>query len=280
MQKKISLIGAIVIAASCALYSHFDNASAYTASTDTAYNQKDIKAKKQAKETYKEKIRNEKTETTRRRNFNEAKGQMPAIFRQLNEPKTIYCGCRIDFKKNWYYPDLESCGYVIYTDEKRAKRIEAEHIMPAHEFGSKRQCWNNGGRKNCASSDDEFALMEGDLHNLYPSVGEVNAKRSNFKFSESVNNKKHIFGPKCDMFIDSKRQRAQIPERARGIVARAYLYMASKYSIKLDEEHINLFNQWNKRYLPDSNECKWNELVTNIQGNDNPFITKKCKAAK
>lgn len=212
--------------------------------------------------------------------FKEAKKLMPQIFALLDDPKTIYCGCEIEFRNNWYFPNLQSCGYRIYSDEKRAKRIEAEHIMPAHEFGEKRDCWKNGGnRQNCQLNDNTFALMEGDLHNLYPSVGEVNGRRSNYKFALNIRNPKNYFG-KCQMRIDSKRQRAEPPARSRGIVARAYLYMADRYSIALDSEHENLFNRWNKEYAPDKNECLWNELVTKIQGNDNPFITQKCRKHK
>lgn len=48
------------------------------------------------------------------------------------------------------------------------------------------------------------------------------------------------------MLIDRKRQRVTPPERARGVIARAYLYMSMMYGIELDAEHVNLFNRWNK----------------------------------
>lgn len=216
-------------------------------------------------------------------NFREAKIEMVKIFKQLDAPKTIYCGCDIVFPKKGYMPDLESCNYQIRKNEARAKRIEAEHIMPAWEFGHQRECWIEGKRKNCESNDQVFMKIEGDLHNLYPSVGEVNADRSNFKFTDAFEDKKMTGSSKingygkCDMKIDRKRQRAQPPKRSRGLVARAYLYMSEQYNIKLDAEHINLFNKWNKQYKPDANECLRNKLIKKVQGNDNPFVTKACK---
>ena len=75
-------------------------------------------------------------------NFNSAKGYLFRITSKLDEPKTVYCSCDITITKKWYYPNLESCGYIIqYSNPKRAKRIEAEHIVPASYFGKTRECW-------------------------------------------------------------------------------------------------------------------------------------------
>ena len=74
-------------------------------------------------------------------NFNSAKGYLYKITSKLDSPKTVYCGCDITITKKWYYPNLESCGYIIqYSNPKRAKRIEAEHIVPASYFGKTREC--------------------------------------------------------------------------------------------------------------------------------------------
>jgi deoxyribonuclease-1 len=37
--------------------------------------------------------------------------------------------------------DWKSCGYKPRKNPERASRIEAEHVMPAHQFGNFRQCW-------------------------------------------------------------------------------------------------------------------------------------------
>ena len=88
-------------------------------------------------------------------NFNSAKGYLFRITSKLDEPKTVYCSCDITITKKWYYPNLESCGYIIqYSNPKRAKRIEAEHIVPASYFGKTRECWlKKSGRQNCENTD-------------------------------------------------------------------------------------------------------------------------------
>ncbi len=206
--------------------------------------------------------------------FRQAKQELPYIFKNLNDPKTLYCGCDINFPKKGYKPNLESCGYKVRKNAKRAQRIEAEHMMSAWQFGHNLKCWQQGGRKNCAASDNLFKQMEGDLHNLYPALGEVNGDRNNFRFAQNVRAPK-LYG-KCQMLIDRKRQKANPPDRAKGIVARAHLYMQERYNIALSPEEISIFNQWNRQFKPDSNECKRNELIKKIQGNDNPFVTAKC----
>jgi deoxyribonuclease-1 len=47
------------------------------------------------------------------------------VYKDHNE--TFYCGCSYTGK----VVDLESCNYEVRKNTKRAKRIEAEHVVPA-----------------------------------------------------------------------------------------------------------------------------------------------------
>ncbi|MBO8415258.1 MAG: endonuclease [Proteobacteria bacterium] len=205
--------------------------------------------------------------------FNQAKKILPSIYKQLDDPATIYCGCPVTIERNRFKLSLKECGYQVRKQPKRAARVEIEHVMPAWEFGHQLQCWQDGGRKNCAK-DDRFKEMEGDLHNLFPSVGEVNGDRSNFQFTD-WNGTPTQYG-KCEMVIDFKQKQAQPPRRSRGVIARAYLYMADKYGIRLSNTQKRIYEAWNRQYQPDDNECLRNQLIEDVQGNDNPFVTKAC----
>ncbi|WP_205584047.1 endonuclease, partial [Pseudomonas aeruginosa] len=69
----------------------------------------------------------------------------------------LYCGCKWEWvgkSGGRIYP--ESCGYETRKQQTRADRIEWEHIVPAWVFGHQRQCWQNGGRKNCVTDDPVF----------------------------------------------------------------------------------------------------------------------------
>ncbi len=211
--------------------------------------------------------------------FRETKISMVEIFKKLDHPKTIYCGCDIVFpKRGGFMPDLESCGYVIRSDAKRASHIEAEHIMPAWEFGRNRSCWKKGHRRYCQSSDEQYQIMETDLHNIYPAIGEVNADRSNFRYVETLFKKPNIRGyGRCEMQINTHKKLASPPERARGIAARAYLYMSERYNIPLSDNQRAQFEKWDRTYKPDTNECLRNLLIEIRQGNDNPYVSRACK---
>ncbi len=229
------------------------------------------------------------------KSFREAKLNMVEIFREMDNPRTLYCGCNIKFpKRGGYMPDPESCGYHSDRYAKNAKRIEAEHIMPAWEFGHKRRCWVKGHRRNCEHNDAEFQAMHADLHNLYPAIGEVNSDRNNYSFTDSLSDdnyhKDFISGKKvrnhsrhkvrgygqCEMVIDRSKEEAMPPVRARGIIARAYLYMSSRYNIELEKDKKHLFQKWDKMYAPDKNECLRNSRIRQIQGHDNPFVSRQC----
>jgi deoxyribonuclease-1 len=79
------------------------------------------------------------------------------------------------------------------------------------------------------------------------------------------------------MVIDRNKEEAMPPVRARGIIARAYLYMSSRYNIELSKEKEQLFKKWNKMYAPDKNECLRNSRIRQIQGHDNPFVSRGCR---
>ena len=217
--------------------------------------------------------------------FAQAKKVLPKIYAtlekqssELGNTSTLYCSCPIDYtfskKKVRWTVDLKSCGYQVRKNANRAQRIEVEHVMPAWEFGHQLKCWQNGGRKNC-ESDTNFAKMEGDLHNLFPSVGEVNGDRANFQFTD-WNGQPNQYG-QCAIIVDFKNRQVQPPQHARGIIARTYLYMAEQYNIRLAPQQRKLYEAWNKLFPAKPQECERNRLITKEEGHDNPFVTASCK---
>lgn len=206
--------------------------------------------------------------------FVQAKQELQKIYRANPEQKSFYCGCEIRYQGKKMVPDLASCGYEPRKQAERANRIEWEHIVPAWELGQQRQCWQQGGRKNCVKTDPVFAQMEGDMHNLVPAIGEVNGDRANFRFSE-WNGKPTQYG-RCEMVVDFAGKRAQPPARSRGAIARTYLYMAQHYQLRLAPAQQKLFAAWHKQYPVTEWECRRDELIAKVQGNHNPFVEEQC----
>ena len=213
------------------------------------------------------------TAAPQKQNFNWAKTQLIKIYKDNPEQQTFYCGCDFSFTGKKGIVDFASCGYKVRKDENRGSRIEWEHVMPAHNFGSQLQCWQEGGRKNCAKVE-MFNVMEGDLHNIRPSIGEVNGDRSNYGFSQFT--KQFNQYGQCQSAVDFKNKRFQPRDSVRGVIARTYFYMSEQYNIRLSKQDKQLMTAWDKTYPPSEWECQRNLIIEKIQGNDNQFISKQC----
>ncbi|QLF94655.1 endonuclease [Pseudomonas sp. ABC1] len=178
----------------------------------------------------------------------------------------FYCGCK--YKGNQV--DLKSCGYTPRKNARTASRIEWEHIVTAWQIGHQRQCWKNGGRKNCTANDATFRKAEADLHNLVPSIGEVNGDRSNYQFGWLAQ-KPHQYG-QCQMVVDFKARKVMPRQAIRGMIARTHFYMADRYRLRLSAQERKLFTAWHKSYPPQQWERQRNQLVSCAMGWGNPYV--------
>ena len=207
--------------------------------------------------------------------FEKSKRELIKIYREAPVPETFYCRCPLIFRNGKIYPDIAACGYKIRKQEKRARRIEWEHIVPASWFGGQMECWKQGGRNNC-NNVPEFEIMAGDMHNLTPAVGEVNDDRKAYRYRQFPHPDQSVYG-NCRFFISEDKPRAaEPPEYTRGFIARAFKYMARQHGLKFSKGDRQFMEIWDKKYPPDAWECQRNQLIKQVQGNDNPFVTEKC----
>ncbi|HAU0297831.1 TPA: endonuclease [Legionella pneumophila] len=206
--------------------------------------------------------------------FSQSKKIAAQLFQK--HPQTIYCQCSYEDKE----VNLSSCGMQAADSIKRAHRIEWEHIMAAEHFGQQFACWREllcedkhgkpyKGRRCCEKIDEQFRHVEAELYNLWPEVGVVNQARSNYRFSVLPEQPDYLG---CTMKIDKKLRRAEPPDSAKGVVARAYLFMAEHYGLSLSSSQRQLFLVWNKTFSPSSWEKQWALHVAAIEGYENPYI--------
>lgn len=198
---------------------------------------------------------------------------------------TFYCGADFDAKKNITLPE----GFTTPKHEKRAHRVEWEHIVPAENFGRLFPEWREGadvcvdskgrpfkGRKCAEKANREFRLMQADMHNLVPAIGAVNALRSNYRFT-MLPDVKPTFGT-CPMKVD--KERVEPPEHARGAIARTAKYMTLAYpKYRLSRQEAQLFDAWDRMYPVDAWECERERRIARIQGNENPVVREACRKA-
>jgi deoxyribonuclease-1 len=184
------------------------------------------------------------------RTFSEAKRLASEVY--LDRKETFYCGCDFDEKKR---VDSASCGYLPRKNNKRAQRIEWEHVVPAHALGQSRQCWREPictnskgkaykGRQCCEKVDPVFRAMVSDLRNLVPAIGELNGDRSNYTFS-MIEGEERNYGA-CDFEVDRSLRKVEPRPEIRGDIARTYFYMHETYDLPLSGKQRQLFEVWDR----------------------------------
>ncbi|MEO5340515.1 MAG: endonuclease [Magnetococcus sp. MYC-9] len=212
---------------------------------------------------------------SRVRDFAEAKKLADKIFQDHRQ--TFYCGC--DYDKH-HTVDPSGCGYRPRKNAQRGERVEWEHIVPAHAFGNSRPCWREPlcqrdgnsykGRKCCEEIDPIFRSMEGDLHNLVPAVGELNADRGNRSYG-MVPGKGGAYGA-CPFKVDFDSDLVEPRPEVRGDIARTYFYFEKSYRLPISDKQRKLFEAWAKTDPVDAWERERNKRIKALQGNGNPFV--------
>ena len=189
------------------------------------------------------------SQNTQKSSFSESKEYLLEIYKK--RPVTLYCGCTFKGKE----PNFLSCGYIPKKNNKRANRVEWEHVVPAHAFGKSFSEWRKGhpkcvskkgkkfkGRKCAQKMNEEYRRMQADMFNLYPAIGEVNGRRSNYSMG-IIEGERREFG-KCDVEIKSRKVEPR--EEIRGEIARTYMYMDSVYPGRgiISKKNWKLFESW------------------------------------
>lgn len=184
----------------------------------------------------------------------------------------LYCGCKWSWVgKSGGRIDPASCGYATRKQQNRAERTEWEHIVPAWTFGHQRQCWQNGGRKQCVDQDPVFRAMEADLFNLYPAVGEVNGDRSNFNYG-MTSGVAPQYG-QCKTRVDFQQRTAEPRDEVKGLVARTTFYMYDRYKLSMSSQQQRVLMAWDKQYPVSAWEKERDRRIAAVMGHANPFVT-------
>jgi deoxyribonuclease I len=194
------------------------------------------------------------------------------VYFDRNTVGTFYCACEWEWTgRSGGRIDHASCGYSIRAQSNRANRIEWEHIVPASNFGRARQCWQHGGRQNCKATDLVFNVMEADLHNLTPSVGEINADRSNYNFGLLPSSAQQHGA--CAFKVDFQQRTAEPREAIRGKIARIYMYMHDRYDLPISRQQEQLLMAWDKAHPVTAWERERDRRIAALGAGNNPFVT-------
>lgn len=200
------------------------------------------------------------------------------LYNSLDDTETFYCGCPVDLAQRTF--DRTECNYVPVNDNDRAKRTEAEHILPAFwiaRFHSGPLCWVKdeatcgGARECCLKNDERFKRAHNDLVNLTPAIGELNNVRSNLTYA-LVPDEPRLFGS-CDFETDNTLRVTEPRDDVRGDIARVYFYMRETYELEFPDELSMLLDEWNNADPVSPTEVDRNERIQDVQGTSNSFVS-------
>ena len=220
---------------------------------------------------YSVKAQNVKFET-----YQVSKYKMYDIYRRHKE--TFYCKATFDNQRNITLPE----GMSRPQKYKNRYLMEWEHIVPAENFGRTFEEWREGKRlceglsnRECARSlSPEFNRMEADMYNLYPSIGFVNAMRSNYNFTELP---KEVPNSVAGCNFKVYKRKVEPAEYTKGIIARTYFYMEDAYPrYKISKKMKKMLVVWDKEHPVDEWECKRAKRIEKVQGNPNKFVKEPC----
>ena len=163
---------------------------------------------------------------------------------------------------------------VIITrkDENRASRIEWEHVVSMWQIGHQLQCWQNGGRTNCRKTSAQFRQMEADLHNLVPTIGELNADRSNYQHG-MIEGEARLYGQNIDAEVDFRAGVFEPRPEVRGDIARIYFCMQQKYGLNISRKQTQLYKAWDISDPISAWEKERNLSINAIQGDSCHLIS-------
>ncbi len=161
--------------------------------------------------------------------------------------ETIYCG--VSFGSN------------------KGKSINVEHVMPMAWAMNELGC---DDRKQCRKISQRFNQIEADLHNLYPSLSDINEERGSHSFG-MVRGEKRNFG-KCDFEIDYQKRLVEPREVSRGEIARAMFYMSETYGLKIFKRLGIALKKWHREDPPSAQERRRNDMIEKLQGTRNRFV--------
>ena len=185
--------------------------------------------------------------------------------------KAFYSNCDYRIKEKKLIPLPKTCGFHYRKNKNRSERIEWEHVVPAWHFGHQLRCWQNGGRMSCRQNNTKFKQMEADMHNLVPAIGEINGDRSNFKYA-MIEGEKRVYG-KVNMEIEFSSRKAEPRERVFGDIARTYFYMRDRYGLQISKSQEKMLIAWNNMDPVSKWEKKKNQIIKELQGDENLYIT-------
>ncbi len=123
-----------------------------------------------------------------------------------------------------------------------------------------------------------------DLHNLAPSIGQVNAVRSADRYDVIDDSASGLEKwPGCDVkhlkAVELVDHRFEPADCTKGDVARVWFYMHDQHGVVIPDEEWNMFVDWSTADPVSAWELERDRRIAAIQGNNNPYVVDRVADA-
>ncbi|WP_344807447.1 endonuclease [Allohahella marinimesophila] len=175
--------------------------------------------------------------------------------------------------KELFWGDLYAKGgttlFCSQDFEKKSITIKEGYIYESSWIREKLDC---GTSSKCRTNAPDYRRMISDMHNIFPSTMSFELARGSSRFAE-------IGADGLAGECETRKAYGVIEpqDTAKGIIARATLYMMEAYKLPAPSS-IDTLIDWCKRFPPDDAEKARNNLIEKLQGNRNLFIDKPSRA--
>jgi len=158
---------------------------------------------------------------------------------------------------------------LCYQCSPQEVAIQWVSIVPLKYYVKNKMCYTQkicldkhgyrfGGLQCCRQKEALCKAFEHDLHHIVPELPSLKKLIYQYTAEKSPDNK-----------FENKLEHSEL----KGAIARMYLYMNIKYQLCLPTTDRMRYEQWHRASPPTEWEKKRNNLIHNIQGDTNPYIT-------
>ncbi|UZE97095.1 endonuclease [Alkalimarinus alittae] len=188
------------------------------------------------------------------------------------QAQTKFSDPKETLKKHFWGDLYKDGGITFYCNKPFTKKnvlVTDSHIY-ANSWA--RDYLDCGTPRQCRNESTKYRQITSDLHNIVPADSRFELKRKNAHFGELGS---EVETEDCG--FRRSFQLLQPPKEIKGDIARAILYMHDTYELPIIGA-IDDFKRWNQVDPPSEEEIARNKRISEIQGNENHFITTPARA--
>lgn len=200
--------------------------------------------------------------------------------------KTALCGCAFDgdvFSKTYTGIDPRSCGYSPRRPTPESRRVAPGRVVPDKDLVRGRPCLTlpsstyldaKGSPIDpvayCVAHDDKVKAMRNDLFNSYIEVEEVVAETAGRRQAAAPAGAAP-FGT-CPVKIDTTANLVEPPDKAKGRIARAWLYMSDMWGVQISPADLDRYRAWHQEHPPTKDELEFGYQAAIRQGMEDIYL--------